>query len=190
MRIGRLLTAQVLVIMCLAALGAGADGSTAPVPTCSSGDLTLHPGFAQAAAGNEGTPIVIVNHGPSSCTLSGFPVVVAHTEAPSPRPVVFVHRSRSQIYREVPPRTVVLSPKGTASFGISYVDAMDQQYGNGARCQMNAITVRFSPMTSVHGFSVSLVENGHDGYGPINSCWAGFILGLTPFVRGSTPPEY
>lgn len=79
---------------------------------------------------------------------------------------------------------------GTASFGLSYVDAMDQQYGDGARCQMNAIAVRISQVTPVRTFSVSLVANGHDGYGPINSCWAGFILGLTPIVKGSTPPEY
>ncbi len=190
MRISRLLTAQAILLLGLASWGASADGSTSSVPTCSSSVLTLHPGFMQAAAGNEGTPIVITNHGPSSCSLSGFAEVVAHTEASSPRPVAFVHRPRSQIYKVVPPRTVVLPPKGTASFGVSYVDARDQQYGNGARCQMNAITVRFSDVTPVRIFSVPLVANGHDGYGPINSCFAGFILGLTPVVRGSTPPEY
>ncbi len=190
MRIGRLLTVQAIVLMGLVASGASADGSVSPVPRCSSSVLTLHPGRSQAAAGNEGTPIVITNHGTSKCSLSGYPEVVVHTEDSSPRPVVFVHRPRSQIYRAVLPRTVVLAPKGTASFGLSYVDAIDQQYGNGARCQMNAITVRFSQTTPARAFSVSLVANGHDGYGPINSCFAGFILGLTPIVKGSTPPEY
>jgi hypothetical protein len=190
MQISRLLTAQAIVLLGLVAWGASADGSTSSVPTCSSIVLTLHPGFAQAAAGNGGTSIVITNHGSSSCSLSGFPVVVAHTETASPRPVAFVHRPRSQIYKVVPPRTVVLPPKGTASFGVSYVDARDQQYGNGARCQMNAITVRFSDVTPVRIFSVPLVANGHDGYGPINSCFAGFIFGLTPIVKGPTPPEY
>jgi hypothetical protein len=190
MRIGRFLTAQAIVLMGLVVGGASADGSVSSMPACSSSVLTLHPGFSQAAAGNEGTPIVITNHGTFSCSLSGYPVVVAHTEASSPRPVMFVHRPRSQIYRAVLPRIVALAPKGTASFGISYVDAMDQQYVNGARCQMNAISVRFSKVTPARSFSVSLIENGHDGYGPINSCWAGFILGLTPIVKGSTPPEH
>jgi hypothetical protein len=190
MQISRLLTAQAIVLLGLVAWGASADGSTSSVPTCSSIVLTLHPGFAQAAAGNGGTPIVITNHGSSSCSLSGFPVVVAHTETASPRPVAFVHRPRSLIYRAVLPRTVVLPPKGTASFGLSYVDALDQQYGSGARCQMNAITVRFSQVTPVRNFSVPIVANGHDGYGSINSCFAGFILGLTPIVKGPTPPEY
>jgi hypothetical protein len=190
MRISRLLTAQVIVLLGLVVCGTSADGSTISVRKCSSSVLTINPGFMQAAAGNEGTPIVITNHGPSSCSLSGFPVVVAHTEASSARPVAFVHRPRSQIYRVVLPRTVVLPPNGMASFGLSYVDARDQQYGSGARCQMNAITVRFSQVTPVRIFSVPLVANGHDGYGPINSCFAGFILGLTPIVKGSTPPEY
>jgi hypothetical protein len=190
MRFSRLLSAQAILLLSFATWGASADGSTPSVSVCSSSVLTLRPGFAQGAAGSEGTPIVITNHGPSSCSLFGFPGVVAHTKASSPRPVRFVRRPRSQIYRAIQPRTVVLPPKGTASFGLSYVDALDQQYGNGARCQMNAIRVRFSRVTPVRIFSVSLVANGHDGYGPINSCWAGFILGLTPIVNGSTPPEY
>jgi hypothetical protein len=190
MRIGRFLAAQVIAIIGVMAGGVIADGSVSSVPTCSSSVLTLRPGFAQAAAGNGGTPIVITNDGTFSCSLSGFPVVVAHTEASSPRPVSFGHRPRSLIYRAVLPRNVVLAPKGTASFGLSYVDALDQQYGYGARCEMNAITVRFSQSKPARAFSVPLVANGHDGYGPINSCFAGFILGLTPIVKGSTPPEY
>jgi hypothetical protein len=190
MRISRLLTAQAIVLLGLAAWVPSADGSTPSVPACSSNVLTLRSGFTQAAAGNVGTPFVITNHGSSSCSLSGFPAVVAHTEASSPRPVTFVHRPRSQIYRAVLPKTIVLPPKGTASFGLSYLGALDQQYGSGSRCQMNAITVRFPRVTPVRNFTVALVANGHDGYGPINSCFAGFILGLTPIVKGPTPPEY
>jgi hypothetical protein len=190
MRISRLLTAQAILLLGLASWGATADGSTSSVPICSSSVLTLHPGFTEASAGNVGTPIVITNHGPSSCSLSGFPVVVGHTEASSPQPVAFVHRPRSQIYRAVLPRTVVLPPEGTASFGLSYVGALDQQDGNGERCQMNALTVRFPDVSPARRFNVPLVTNGHDGYGPINSCFAGFILGLTPVVKGPTPPEY
>ena len=190
MRVCRVLIAQVIAIVGLVASGASANGSMPSVPACSSSVLTLHPGFSQGAAGNEGTPIVITNKGTSNCSLSGFPTVIAHTEAPSPRLVAFVHRPRSQVYKAVLPRIVVLAPKGTASFGVSYVDALDQQYGNGARCQMNSISVRFSQVTPVRTFSVSLVANGHDGYGPINSCFAGFTLGLTPIVKGSIPPGH
>jgi hypothetical protein len=190
MRIGRLLMAQAIALVGLAAWAPSAEGVTPSVPTCSSNVLTLRSGFTQAAAGNVGTPIVITNHGSSSCSLYGFPVIVAHTAASSPSTVSFVHRSRSQIYRAVLPRTVILPPNGTASFGLSYVDALDQQYGSGSRCQMNAITVRFSRVKPLRSFTVPLVANGHDGYGWINSCFAGFILGLTVIVKGATPPEY
>lgn len=195
--IAAVLIAAVLVVAFSGQNGRGSSSTEKPgsktnasLATCSSGVLTLRSGFTQAAAGNGGTPIVITNHGSSSCSLSGFPAVVAHTEASSPRPVTFVHRPRSQIYRAVLPKSIVLSPKGTASFGLSYVDALDQQYGSGSRCQMNAITVSFPRVTPVRNFTVPLVANGHDGYGPINSCFAGFILGLTPIVKGPTPPEY
>src|ERR1700731_5009907 len=170
MRVCRVLIAQVIAFAGLVTCEASANGSTSSDPACSSSVLTLHPGFTQGAAGNGGEPIVVTNNGISSCSLSGFPIVVAHTEAPSPRPVVFVHRPRSEIYKAVLPRIVVLAPKGTASFGVSYVVGLDQQYGNGARCQMNSISVRFSQVTPVRTFSVPLVANGHDGYGPINSC--------------------
>jgi hypothetical protein len=83
-----------------------------------------------------------------------------------------------------------LVPRGTASFGISYVDALDQNYGQGPRCQMNSVTVRLPGLTPVRVFKVSLAANGHDGFGPINSCFAGFELGLTPVVKGPSPPEY
>jgi len=189
MRIGRLLVVLAMVLTGLVAWGRGV-ASASTVPTCSSSDLTVHAGFSGAAAGNGGTPIVIVNHGPSACSLNGFPNVVAHIEASSPRPVIFVDRPRSLIYRAVHPRVVVLAIKGTASFGISYVDGLDQQFGYGARCEMNEVTVRLSQVPTAHTFVVSLLKNGHDGFGPINSCFAGFILGLTPIVKGSLPPEY
>lgn len=112
-------------------LAGSSNAGSATVPTCSSRVLSLSLGFSQAAAGNEGTPVVITNNGSVVCSIDGYPVVVAHTEAASPDPVIFVHKSRSQIFTTAPVRTVVVAPKGTASFGISYVDGLNQQYGQG-----------------------------------------------------------
>jgi hypothetical protein len=179
----------IMVAGLMTSVGAG-DASSSTVPPCSPNVLSMRAEASGAAAGNVGTPVLITNHGAASCTLVGFPVVVAHTEARSPRPVTFVHFARSQIFRTVLPRPVVLAHRGTASFGISYVDALDQQYGQGPRCQMNSVTVRFPGLTPVRVFKVTLVANGHDGYGPINSCFAGFELGLTPVVKGPSPPNY
>jgi len=171
-------------------LAGSSNAGAATVPTCSSSVLSLSLGFSQAAAGNEGTPIVITNNGSEACSIAGYPVVVAHTEVASPRPVTFVHRSRSQIYVAAPVRTIVVAPKRTASFGISYVDALDQQYGQGRDCLMSSITVQL-PRVAPARKIVVVFRKGSDGFGgPINSCFAGFEFGLTPIVKGSTPPEH
>lgn len=189
-RYTRVFAAGAIMVAGLTASAGGVDASSSTVPLCSPNVLSVRAGASGAAAGNVGTPVLIRNQGAASCTLDGFPVVVAHTEAPSPRRVTFVHFSRSLIFRNVVPRLVVLVPRGTASFGISYVDALDQNYGQGPRCQMNSVTVRLPGLTPVRVFKVSLAANGHDGFGPINSCFAGFELGLTPVVKGPSPPEY
>ena len=169
---------------------ASVEASSSTIPTCWTSVLTMRAGFSGAAAGNVGTPILVTNHGTKSCTLDGFPVVVAHTEAPSPRRVSFVHRSRSQIFRTVAPTIVVLAHDGKASFGISYSDALDQQFGQGPRCQMNSVTVQLPKVVPARIFKIPLVANGHDGFGPINSCFAGFVLGLSPIIKGPYPPNY
>ncbi len=86
--------------------------------------------------------------------------------------------------------TVVLAHDGKASFGISYSDALDQQYGQGPRCQLNSLTVQLPNLMPARTFEIPLVANGHDGFGSINSCFAGFVLGLTPIVKGPNPPDY
>jgi hypothetical protein len=189
-RHARILTAGAFLITGTLAFATRVDASSTALPRCSTSVLTLRAGFSGAAAGNVGTPILITNHGTSSCTLDGFPTVVGHTEAPSPRHVIFVHQSRSGIYRTVAPRLVVLKHDEKASFGISYVDGRDQQYGQGPRCQMNSVVVQIPLATPAHIFKISLAAHRHDGFGPINSCFAGFVLGLTPIVLGPNPPNY
>lgn len=190
MRLTRIFIADVLFLLGLFTFVSGTEASSSKVATCSAAVLTVRVGAEGIGAGNVGTPFIISNHGAASCTLEGFPVVVAHDEAASPRPVIFVHRPRSLIYRAVIPRRVVLAHNGLASFGISFSDALDQQYGEGPRCEMNAVRVRFPGLTPRRVFTVSLVHDGRDGFGPINSCFAGFVLGLTPLVKGPAPPNY
>jgi hypothetical protein len=166
------------------------NAGAAAVPTCSSNVLSLSLGISEASAGNEGTPVVITNNGSSACSITGYPVFVAHAEAASPHTVTFVHRPRSEIYVAAPVRTTVLVPKRTASFGISYVDALDQQYGQGRDCLMSSITVRLPQVALARKITV-LFRKGSDGFGShINSCFAGFEFGLTPIVKGSTPTEH
>jgi hypothetical protein len=165
----------------------------ATVPVCSTSVLTIKVGSGGAAAGNLGFTVLITNHGATACSLDGFPALSAHTEAVSPHPVTFVHTSRSQIYATAKAKLVVMAPKGSASFGVSFVDALDQQYGEGPRCLMNGITVRLPGVAPLSKATILFAANnsGNGGAlsgGPINSCFAGFKFGLTPIVKGSIPP--
>ena len=158
------------------------------VPVCSASALSIGVGQGSGAAGNLGFPVLITNHGSTACSLEGFPMISGHTKVASPHPVTFVHTSRSQIYITAKAKLVVVEPKGTASFGISYVDALDQQYGGGPRCMMTSITIRLPKVAPLTKPTISFTAQKAP-YGPINSCFAGFTFGLTPIVKGSVPPH-
>jgi hypothetical protein len=160
--------------------------STVRVPTCLARNLALRLGTTQAAAGNVGTPVIITNTGARACTLDGFPTISARTREPSPRRVRFIDESVSQIYVNVTPRLVRVAPHGVASFGISYGDNLDQNYGDTARCQMDSLGVNLPHV--IHAIEVAVGAHGMDGFGPINVCFSNFKFGLTPVVTGSTPP--
>ena len=188
--LGALTGAVVLSFSPVGLLTGSSNAGAAAVRTCSSRVLSLSPGFSQAGMGNEGTPIVITNNGSAACSIAGYPIVVAHTEAASPHPVTFVHRPRSLVYVVARVRTIIVAPKGTASFGISYVDAIDQQYGEGRDCLMSSITVQLPQVAPARKITVAF-RKGSDGFGgPINSCFTGFEFGLTPIAKGSTPLEH
>ena len=160
------------------------------VPYCLASSLTIAVGIGGGAAGSLGFPVIITNHGSKSCLLDGFPTLTAHTAAVSPHPVTFVRTSRSQIYATAQARPVVVAPKGKASFGVSYVDALDQQYGDGPRCWMKSITVHLPGVAPLSKATISFAANKATYEGRINSCWAGWEFGLTPIVKGVAPPYH
>jgi len=158
------------------------------VPICPASALTIGVGVGGAAAGNLGFPVIITNHGSKACSLDGFAMVTAHTEAVSPHPVTFVHTSRSQIYTTAKAKPVIVGRNETASFGVSYVDALDQQYGEAPRCLMTSIAVRLPGVAPLSKPTISFTAHGATYQGTINVCFAGFKFGLTPIVKGSAPP--
>ena len=167
-----------------------ATASASTVPVCSASALTLVVGIGGAAAGNLGFPVIITNHGSRTCSLFGFATLSAHTVAKSPHPVTFVHTSRSQIYATAKATLVVLAPKGRASFGVSYVDALDQQYAEGPRCLMDRLTVRLPGVGPLKKATLTFAANGSTYEGRINVCFTGFEFGLTPIVKGTSPPYH
>lgn len=166
------------------------DLRLAAVHTCSTGALSVKLGAkGHSGAGSEGFAIAVINKGTSSCSLDGFATVTALTNTTSAKPITFVHTSRSQSYATVSPMRVVLAPQGTASFGISYTDTADQQYGNTTGCQMYAVSVRLPGVEPSHTTRISVASIDGPAENFVNSCFTNFEFGLTPVVAGSKPPQ-
>ena len=166
------------------------DLRLAAVHTCSKGALSVKLGArGHAAMSSAGFAIAITNKGTAPCSLNGFATVTALTKTTSAKPITFVHSSQSQSYANVSPKTVVLAPKGTASFGISYTDNKDQQYGSATGCQMYAINVRLPGVKQSYTARISVAAIGGPAEDFVNSCFTNFKFGLTPIVAGSKPPQ-
>jgi hypothetical protein len=160
------------------------------VPTCSSTALTVTLGpKGQEAMSSAGFAIAVTNDGRATCSLDGFATVIALTRTSSTKPITFAHSTQSQDYLTASPKIVFLGPKGTASFGISYTDNKDQQYGRATGCQMYAVNVRLpgaKPSSTTRLLLASIAEPA-ENY--VNACFTNFKFGLTPLVAGSVPPN-
>jgi hypothetical protein len=166
------------------------SAAAATVSTCSSGALTVELGTrGHAGASSAGFAIAVTNQGTASCSLNGFATVAALTKTASAKPITFVHSSQSQTYATALPKTIVLAPKKTASFGISYTDSKDQQYGNATGCQMYAINVRLPGVKPSHTTRIPLASIDGPTQNYVNACFTNFRFGLTPIVTGSNPPQ-
>ncbi len=160
------------------------------VHTCSTGALSVKLGArGHAGMSSAGFAIAVTNKETVPCSLDGFATVTALTKTTSAKPITFVHSSQSQSYATVSPKTVVLAPKGTASFGISYTVNKDQQYGNATGCQMYAINVRLPGVKPSNTTRISLASIDGPAENYVNSCFTNFKFGLTPLVAGSKPPQ-
>ena len=156
--------------------------ATAPVPTCSFSQLgvgVLSDVGPNAAAGNDGLPFEIVNRGSTSCSLKGYPKLIFSPSAYKGNINRVIHGG-GQIFASVKPRLVVIQPGATASFGVDYVDAADQQDPNGAPCLTNFVLVSLPVRTHPY-VQRFLVEQ------TINFCYAGFDFAVTAIQHGPIP---
>ncbi len=129
-----------------------------------------------AAAGNEGVPFVIVNISRSTCALDGYPRLTTSPTAFKKNKVKVVDGG-GMIFVAVRPRVVIIRPGATASFGLDYVDAADQQDPNGGPCLTKHMTV-FLPTRS-HPFTQPFTTIVN-----INFCYSGFRFDITSIQSG------
>ena len=154
---------------------------------CSIADLSFSVGQWQAAAGNEGVPIVMTNVGGLACSLNGYPRLTLRTTGTPLRPISIAHSPGSQIWRSEQPHQMELSPGATASFGVGFGDASNQNLGttvaNGPHCIITSAVI--GPPT---GGSRVLRLTNH-----MNACFANYHFGITPIEKGTipdVPPSY
>jgi|GEM_PF-3415542 hypothetical protein len=179
-----------ICIPLVAVVGVGTLASAAAAPICSSKALSVTLGVkGHDAMSSAGFAVDVTNEGATTCALDGFATVTALTRTSSAKSITFVHSSQSQDYSTASPRTILLGPRGTASFGVSYTDNKDPQYGHATDCQMYALNVRL-PVKPNRTTRISLTTI-HSGPGEnyVNSCFTNFKFGLTPLVTGLTPPQ-
>ncbi len=154
------------------------------IATCSSNQLTVavaSDSGAYAAAGNHGFPFIIVNTSKAVCALKGFPRIRFSPPQYKGRSVKSIDGG-GMIFVSVTPHVVVLRPGFTASFGVDYGDAYDQQDPNGGPCMTQSATVSLPVRSHPYSqpFNVSLA---------FNFCFAGFKVEVTSIQSGPIPRQ-
>jgi hypothetical protein len=148
----------------------GGTSTTAASDRCTSGQLSVSVGFAQGAAGNIYVPVVLTNHGTTTCVIRGFPGVSLLDAAGNPigSPAT---RDASQAVT-----SVTLAPGARAS---TIVHTLDQGIAPGG-CRAASTSLRIYPP----GQTASLTVPAH-----ITVC--GNTFSVTPMAAGdgtSGPP--
>lgn len=152
------------------------------VPTCESNQLAvaiLSSLGGYSAAGNEGVPFIIVNISKSSCGLKGYPRLLTDPSRYKNDTVKVVHGG-GMIFVAVKPRSVVIRPGATASFGLDYGDAYNQQDPNSGPCMTKYVTVSLPTRSRPYTQPFNSTLN-------INFCYAGFAFAVTSIQAGPIP---
>jgi hypothetical protein len=179
-----LLIVAVLVSSLVVASPAVTHAYASGIPTCSTSQVEVavaNDSGAYAAAGNHGLPFIIINTSKTTCTLMGYPRISFSPDRYKGRTVKTVDGG-AMIFVPVKARVVVLRPGYTASFGVDYGDAYDQQDPSSGPCETHGATVLLPVRPHPYSvpFNVAL---------EFNFCYAGFSVTVTSIQSGPIPKE-
>ena len=182
---GRTLVATLLVLSVFALRAASnttiAAASTV-FPTCSYRQLEVavaSSSGAYSAAGNHGSPFLVVNISRSTCSLEGYPRLQTYPSTYKSK-TVKVFDGGGMIFVSVKPKLVVIKPGATASFGLDFGDAADQQDPNAGPCMTQSVIVLLPTRLNPYSQPFNTTVN-------INFCYSAFHFVVTAIQGGPTP---
>ncbi len=153
------------------------------VRSCSAKQVTValeSPAAIYAFAANEGFAFLVVNVSHTACSIKGYPKLQFLPASYEGKADVVATTGVGQVFVRVPPRNVVIEPGATASFGLNYVDAANQEDPGGGPCLTRSVSVRL-PVSPHHYSAPRTVAI------TLNFCFAGFRFGVTSIQHGPLP---
>lgn len=134
-----------------------------------------------AAAGHVGIPFLIANTGTSACALSGYPKLAIYPASGSEKKPIRVIDGGGMVYVAVKPKRVTIEPGADASFGLNFVDALNQNDTDGPACIAAVyvtLPVRYTTFPQNYETTVDF-----------NFCYSGFAVAVTAIQPGPVPRE-
>jgi hypothetical protein len=126
-----------------------------------------------------GYTFLIVNTGPKSCELRGYPRETELSNATGQILKVSISHKRTSLFAQQEPQRMVLRPGGVASFGISYTYSRALSQSENSSCLAKFIDIRL-PARESHLFSFEFDVK-------IDVCDAGRRIEVTPVEDRSEP---
>lgn len=126
-----------------------------------------------------GYTFLIVNTGPKSCELRGYPRETDFSNAAGQILKVSISHKRTTLFAQPAPQRLVLRPGGVASFGISYTYSRALSQSESTSCLAKLIDIRL-PARESHLFSFEFDVR-------IDVCDAGRRVEVTPVEDQSEP---
>lgn len=132
-----------------------------------------------AAAGHIAVPFIIANISQSTCYLpAGYPSLRLYTAGPSKHNLHVTKSNGSFMFARVKISRIVLPPGRDASFGMSFVDVLNQQYKDSPSCMVQFIYV---------ALPVAALSENYETTNNFNICYSGFSVQVTPMEAGPYP---
>ncbi len=175
-----------MVMLSSLVLGTGFAGTSfaseaKAIPTCLYSQLEVAVAWGPgAAAGHIGVPFIIVNVSKSACSLRGYPRLNIPYEYK--KRGVKVVDGGGMVYVAVKPRPVIIKPGSDASFGLDYVDAVNQQDPDRSACtaQYVYVTLPVQGEATSQNYETTVI---------FNYCFSGFQVSVTSIQPGPVPRE-